>query len=114
MMWQPIPRPTSWSSSARVEMLWGQPEQKYGVRGAGGPVPRSIPPRSMRIGAARVVAVHRQTGPHGKVLVPPQARQRSGHDMAGHRTVARDEGPPVRRLPCRGCGVARVVGTTRT
>ena len=36
MMWQPMPSPTSWSSSARVEMLCGQPEQKNGVRAGSG------------------------------------------------------------------------------
>ena len=35
MMWQPMPRPTSWPSSERVEMLWGQPEQNAAVRAGG-------------------------------------------------------------------------------
>ena len=31
MMWQPIPSPTSWSSSDRVDMLCGHPEQNAGA-----------------------------------------------------------------------------------
>lgn len=38
MAWQPIPPPTSAPSGTMAEVLWGQPEQKYGVRwGSGGP-----------------------------------------------------------------------------
>jgi hypothetical protein len=75
-MWQPIPRPTSWSSSARVEMLWGQPEQKYGVRGAG-----ASAARSMRI--------------RGERFVVPQPGQRPHHNVTGHRAVPRDQGPAL-------------------
>ncbi len=105
MMWHPMPSPTSWSSSARVEMLWGQPEQKYGVRGAGAQPPRSLPlrslpprallPRSMRIGAPALCRSTARRAGAGKVLVVPQAGQGLGHERAGHRPMAREEGPAV-------------------
>ena len=39
--WQPIPPPTSVPGATLVEELCGQPEQKYGVRGASGSMTRS-------------------------------------------------------------------------
>ena len=36
MPWQPMPAPTSEPSGTRVPVLWGQPEQKNGVRTACG------------------------------------------------------------------------------
>ena len=41
MAWQPIPPPTSVPGATLVEELCGQPEQKYGVRGASGSMTRS-------------------------------------------------------------------------
>src|SRR3569833_2100953 len=40
MKWQPMPASARLPSGTFVEVLWGQPEQKYGVRAAGEPVGR--------------------------------------------------------------------------
>ena len=109
-MWQPMPNPTSWSSSARVEMLCGQPEQKYGVRGAGSGSSAEVDTdRGPRVAPVYCSAASRA----GEVLVTPEAGQRPGHEVAGHRPVARDERSAVAVLLAEDPGLVRVAGTGR-
>ena len=104
MMWQPIPSPTSWSSSARVEMLWGQPEQKNGARPAGRPTgPRPATCRVSRSSAAAPAASV------ATARAGPAVAQHRGDHLGGDRAGGRDQRSrrprrSGRRSPAGGAG----------
>ncbi len=96
-----------------------QPDQLVLV-GAGGDVVRAARAevRGARGGRAapevdadrgtRVAPVHLSSSRCGKILVPPQTGQHVGHEAAGHRPVARDEGSAVTVLLPEDPGLVRL------
>ena len=61
--WQPMPPPTRVPGSGLVELLCGQPEQKYGTRLTSGRVVRTSAAAGAAAAATPTAVIRRRSGP---------------------------------------------------